>query len=136
MQYKIENDTLSPAPVTYTLPDGRTISNFSSSPELMTACGYTVTEEEAEVWRESHPAPEPPPRTTCTKYELVTALRERFPELLTALREAYKADAELQFWWNTVNDLDRANPDFAAAVKKLGIDAAAIDAIFAAVGEE
>ena len=136
MQYKIENDTLLPAPLNFRTPEGATICNFSSSPELMARYGYTVTEEEAEAWRESHPAPEPPPRTTCTKYELVTALRERFPELLTALREAYATDAELQFFWNTVNDLDRANPDFAAAVKKLGIDAAAIDAIFAAVGEE
>ena len=135
MQYKIENDTLSPAPVTYTLPDGRTISNFSSSPELMTAYGYTVTEEEAEVWREAHPAPEPPPRTTCTKYELVTVLRERFPELLTALREAYKADAELQFFWNSVNDLDRENADFGAICERLKIDAATLDAIFDVISE-
>ena len=135
MQYKIDNGQLIPAPATYTLFDGRTISNFSSSPKLMTAHGYTVTEEEAEVWREAHPAPEPPARTTCTKYELVKALRERFPALLVTLTKAYAADAELQFWWSSVLDLDRNNADFQAAAGRLGITAEQLDAIFAAIGE-
>lgn len=135
MQYKIENDTLIPAPATFTLPDGRTVSNFSSSPELMTAHGFTMTGEEAQEWRGAHPAPEPPPRTTCTRYELISVLRERFPELLTSLREACASDAELQFWWNSVNELDRNNADFAAAAEKLGIDAPTLDAVFAAAGE-
>ena len=135
MQYKIIDDMLIPAPATYTLPDGRTISNFSSSPELMTAHGYTLTEEEAEAWRQAHPAPEPSAPTTCTKYELVRSLRKYFPELLVELQRAYGADDELQFYWNSVNDLDRENPDFAAAVEKLGITEAQLDAIFAAVEE-
>jgi len=135
MQYKIENDILLPAPATYTLPDGRTVSNFSSSPELMTAHGSPLTEAEAEEWRQEHPAPPPPPRTTCTKYELVKALQERFPALLVTLTKAYAADAELQFWWSSVLDLDRNNADFQAAAEKLGIDAATLDAIFAAIGE-
>lgn len=135
MQYKIENETLIPAPRNFRTPEGATICNFSSSPELMSAHGYTMTEAEAEAWRQAHPAPEPPPRTTCTKYELITALREHFPALLAALRQAYAADAELQFYWNTVNDLDRENPDFQAAAEKLGITAEQLDAIFAAVGE-
>lgn len=135
MQYKIIDDMLIPAPATYTLPDGRTISNFSASPELMAAHGYTLTEEEAEEWRQAHPAPPLPPRTTCTKYELVRALRDRFPALLAALRQAYAADPELQFFWNSVNDLDRENADFQAAAEKLGISEATLDAIFAAIGE-
>ena len=135
MQYKIENETLIPAPLNFRTPEGATICNFSSSPELMAAYGYTVTEAEAESWRQAHPAPEPPPRTVCTKYELITALREHFPALLTALRQAYSSDAELQFFWNSVNDLDRNNADFQAAAVKLGIDAATLDAIFAAIGE-
>ena len=136
MQYKIENDTLLPAPATFTLPDGRTVSNFSSSPELMTAHGFTMTEEEAQEWRGAHITYRPPvPRTTCTKYELVTVLRERFPELFEALREQYVIDPELQFWWNTVNDLDRDNADFAAAAEKLGVTSEQLDEIFAAVEE-
>ena len=135
MQYKIENDTLFPAPATLVLPDGRTISNFSSSPELMAAYGYTVTEEEAEAWRQAHPAPKPPARTTCTKYELITALRERFPELLAVLRQAYATDAELQFFWNSVNDLDRNNADFGQICERLKIDAATLDAIFDVISE-
>ena len=135
MQYKIEKNTLIPAPRNYRTPEGRTICNFSSSPELMREYGYTVTEAEAEAWREAHPAPEPPAWTTCTKYELISALREHYPELFEALREQYVIDPELQFWWNTVNDLDRNNADFQAAAEKLGIDAATLDAIFGAIGE-
>ena len=136
MQYRIENDTLLPAPATFTLPDGRTVSNFTSSPELMTAHGFTLTEEEANIWRGAHITYRPPvPRTTCTKYELVTVLRERFPELLAALRQAYAADADLQFWWNSVNELDRDNADFQAAAEKLGVTSEQLDEIFAAVEE-
>ncbi|MBR0422944.1 MAG: hypothetical protein IJI85_10265 [Clostridia bacterium] len=135
MQYKIENETLIPAPVNFRTPEGATICNFSSSPELMAAHGYTLTEEEAEAWRKAHPAPEPPPRTTCTKYELVAALREHFPELLAELRQAYATDAELQFFWNSVNDLDRNNADFGAICERLKIDAATLDAIFDVIPE-
>ena len=136
MQYKIENDTLLPAPLNFRTPEGATICNFSSSPELMARYGYTVTEEEAEVWREAHPAPEPPPRTTCTKYEMVKVLREHFPDLLARLRAAYAADLDLQFWWNSVLDLDRNNYDFQAAVNSLGITGEQLNGIFAKIGEE
>lgn len=133
MQYKIENDELIPAPVNFTTPDGRTICNFNLSPELMDRYGFTVTEAEAEEWRRQHPAPPPPPRTVCTKYELVNCLEQHFPELLALLREAYAASAELQFFWNTVNDLDRENADFQRFAQTLGISEAQIDAIFAAL---
>ena len=135
MQYKLENNRIIPAPLNFRTPEGATICNFSSSPELMTAHGYTVTEEEAEVWREAHPAPEPPPRTTCTKYELVRAFRKYFPDLLVELQRAYSADDELQFYWNTVIDLDRENQDFKTAIDKLGIDGETLDAIFAKIGQ-
>lgn len=136
MQYKIENDELIPAPVNFVTPDGRTICNFNLSPELMTCYGFSVTEAEAEEWRRQHPAPEPPPRTVCTKYELVNTLQAHFPELLAELRQAYAASPELQFFWNTVNDLDRANADFQRFAENLGISEAQIDAIFAAIGEK
>ncbi len=133
MQYKIENDYLISAPVNFITPDGRTICNFNLSPELMNEYGYTVTEVQAEEWRRQHPAPPPPPRTVCTKYELVGVLSKHFPELLAELRQAYAASPELQFYWNTVNDLDRANADFQRFAQTLGISEAQIDAIFAAL---
>ena len=135
MQYKLENDQLLPAPRNFRTPEGATICNFSSSPELMTRYGYTVTEAEAEAWRKAHPAPEPPVRTTCTKYELISVLRDHFPELLAELREAYATDEDLRFFWASVNDLDRENADFQAAAAKLGITSEQLDAIFAAVEE-
>lgn len=133
MQYKIENDELIPAPVNFTTPDGRTICNFNISVELMNQYGFTLTEEQAEAWRRQHPAPPPPARTVCTKYELVETLSKHFPELLARLREAYAASTELQFFWNTVNDLDRSNADFQRLAQTLGISEAQIDAIFAAL---
>jgi len=133
MQYKIENDNLIPAPVNFVTPDGKTICNLNLSPELMNKYGYTVTEKETEEWRRQHPAPPPPARTTCTKYELVSALSAHFPALLAELRQAYAASPELQFFWNTVNDLDRENADFQRFAQSLGITEAQIDAIFAAL---
>ncbi len=135
MQYKIENETLIPAPRNFRTPDGRTICNFPASPELMAAYGYTVTEAEAEAWRQAHPAPPPPPRTVCTKYELISVLRDHFPELFARLRAGYTTSAEIQFYWNTVNDLDRDNGDFINAASVLGVTAEQLDAIFAAVEE-
>lgn len=133
MQYKIIDDQLVPAPVNFVTPDGRTICNFNLSPELMNEYGYTVTEADAEEWRRQHPAPPPPPRTVCTKYELVNVLQAHFPELLAELRQAYAASPELQFYWNTVNDLDRANADFQRFAENLGITSEQLDAIFAAL---
>lgn len=133
MWYKVIDEQLIPAPVNFITPDGRTICNFPASPELMNRYGFTVTEEEAEEWRKAHPAPPPPPRTVCTKYELVETLSKHFPELLARLREAYAASTELQFFWNTVNDLDRSNADFQRFTHSLGISDAEISAIFNAL---
>ena len=132
MQYKIENDTLIPAPVNFRSPDGW-ICNFHLDTEAMNRYGYTVTEAEAEAWRKEHPDPEPPPRTTCTKYELVTCLRTYFPELLASLRTAYANSQDLQFWWNSVLDLDRENDDFQQTVAALGITEEQLDEIFAKI---
>lgn len=76
-----------------------------------------------------------PPRTTCTKYELVTCLQTYFPELLASLRQAYAASSDLQFYWNTVNDLDRSNADFQSFAHSLGVTSEQLDAIFAKIGE-
>ena len=73
-------------------------------------------------------------RTQCTKYELVTCLQNHFPELLTSLRQAYAQSAELQFYWNSVLDLDRNNADFQNLVNSLGVTDAQLDAIFAKIG--
>lgn len=133
MQYKIENDTLIPAPVNFVTPEGKTICNFPASPELMTLYGFTLTEEDAEEWRQQHPAPPPPARTTCTKYELVRCLQTHFPELLARLRKSYSADSDLQFFWNSVLDLDRSNADFQAIVSTLGITSEQLDEIFSKI---
>ena len=130
MQYKLENDQLIPAPVNFLTPDGKWIINFNQSVELMDEYGYAIKEPEAEEWRQQHPAPPPPARTTCTKYELVRCLQTHFPELLTSLRAAYAASPDLQFYWNSVLDLDRSNPDFQAITDTLGITSEQLNAIF------
>ena len=100
----------------------------------MTAYGWRDwTEEEVAAWKAEHPDPEPPARTTCTKYELVTCLRTYFPDLLTSLRAAYAESPDLQFWWNSVLDLDRENADFQQTVSALGITEAQLDEIFAKI---
>ena len=50
--------------------------------------------------------------TTCTKYEFVNALKRLDPSYYDRLLLAYSDSAELQFFWNTVNELDRTNEDF------------------------
>ena len=132
MQYKIDNDTLIPAPLNFRTPDGRWIMNFNLSPELMTEYGFTMKEEDAEAWREQHPEPEPV-RTQCTKYELVTCLHTHFPELLESLRQAYAQSPDLQFYWNSVLDLDRNNADFLNLAQTLGVTPEQLDAIFAKI---
>ena len=131
MQYKLENEQLIPAPANFRTPDGKWICCFNQSVELMDEYGYAIKEPEAEEWRKAHPAPPPPPRTQCTKYELVTCLQTHFPELLARLREAYTTNQSLQFFWNSVLNLDRENSDFQAIADKLGITESELDEIFA-----
>jgi hypothetical protein len=72
-------------------------------------------------------------RTQCTKYELVQCLQNHFPELLASLRQAYAQSSDLQFYWNSVLDLDRNNADFQSLVQKLGVTSEQLDAIFAKI---
>ena len=108
MQYKIENDTLVPAPVNFTTPDGRTICNFNLSVELMNRYGFTVTEEEAEEWRKAHPAPPPPERTVFSKLAIRRAMRslgiEAKLDALLAASAVFRAD------WTDAQEIDLADP--------------------------
>ena len=74
-----------------------------------------------------------PASRTCTKYELIACLNEHYPSLLASLKEAYAADPDLQFYWNTVIQLDRDNDDFKAAVDKLGVTEEQLDDIFSKI---
>ena len=130
MQYRIENDKLIAAPAVFRTPEGKWIINFNQSPKLMDEYGYAIKEPEAEEWRREHPAPPPPPRSQCTKYELVRCLQTHFPDLLARLREAYASNQNLQFFWNSVLNLDRENVDFQSIVATLGITESELDEIF------
>jgi hypothetical protein len=72
---------------------------------------------------------------TCTKYELVNALKALDPALLERVRAAYASDADLQFFWNTVQELSRDNEDFARLAASLGATGEQLDALFAKVKE-
>ena len=74
-----------------------------------------------------------PASRTCTKYELIACLNEHYPSLLASLKEAYAADTDLQFYWNTVIQLDRDNDDFKSAVAKLGVTEEQLDDIFSKI---
>ena len=133
MWLKEQDNQLIPAPVNFRTETGW-IMNFYKNPEAMTAHGWRDwTREEYDEWHRAHPAPVVP-RTQCTKYELVTCLQTHFPELRASLRQAYAQSAELQFYWNSVLDLDRNNADFQSLVNSLGVTAEQLDAIFAKIG--
>ena len=132
MWLKEENGRLIPPPVNYRTADGW-IMNFYKNAEAMTAHGWREwTREEYDEWYREHPAPFIP-RTQCTKYELVTCLQTHFPELLASLRQAYAQSPDLQFYWNSVLDLDRNNADFLNLAQTLGVSDAQLDAIFAKI---
>lgn len=93
------------------------------------------SQEAASRWREvDAPAEgrEPLP-TTCTKYEFVNALKAL--DLYDTLYAAYAQSPELQFYWSTVQELDRDNGDFQRFASVLGADDAQLDALFAAIAE-
>jgi hypothetical protein len=73
--------------------------------------------------------------TTCTKYELVTALQTLAPELLGTLRSAYAQSSELQFYWSSVQELDRNNADFARLAQAVGATDAQLNEIFIAIAK-
>ena len=132
MWLKEEGNRLIPPPVNYRTETGW-IMNFYKDTEAMTAHGWRDwTREEYDAWHRAHPAPVIP-RTQCTKYELVKCLQENFPELLDSLRTAYAQSADLQFYWNSVLDLDRNNVDFQHLAETLGVTSEQLDEIFAKI---
>ena len=132
MWLKEENNRLIPPPINYRTETGW-IMNFYKNPEAMIAHGWRDwTREEYDEWYRQHPAPVIP-RTQCTKYELVTCLQKHFPELLQMLKDNYAVTPNLQFYWNSVLDLDRNNADFQAMTQSLGVTAEQLDAIFAKI---
>lgn len=74
-----------------------------------------------------------PPRK-CTKYEFVMALKRIDMPLYQTLYGAYQQNPELQFMWNTVNELDRDNEDFIGMTGSLQISEEKLDALFHAIG--
>lgn len=99
-----------------------------------------VTVDDSTVMVESYhyedvPTDVSPVRTVCTKYQLVCVLRERHSELLDRLRSAYAESCDLQFFWNTVQDLDRTNDDFRSAQESIGITDDEVSEIFSEVDE-
>lgn len=132
MWLKEENGRLIPPPVNYRTETGW-IMNFYKNPEAMTAAGWREwTREEYDAWYQAHPEPVIP-RTQCTKYELVTCLQKYFPKLLQTLKDNYAVTPNLQFYWNSVLDLDRSNADFVNLAQTLGVTAEQLDAIFAKI---
>ena len=132
MWLKEENNKLIPPPVNYRTPTGW-IMNFYKSPEQMQKYGWRDwTREEYDAWHQAHPDPVTP-RTTCTKYELVTCLQNHFPELLQMLKDNYAVTPNLQFYWNSVLDLDRNNVDFVNLAQSLGVTSEQLDEIFAKI---
>ena len=133
MWLKEENNRLVPPPVNYLTETGW-IMNFYKNPEAMTAHGWRDwTREEYDAWYREHPEPVIP-RTQCPKYELVKCLQEHFPELLETLKINYQVNPDLQFYWNSVIELDRANSDFQQLAERLEVTSEQLDAIFAKIG--
>ena len=132
MWLKEENGRLIPPPVNYQTTDGW-IMNFYKDAEAMFRYGWRDwEEEEAAQWMLEHPEPVIP-RTQCTKYELVTCLQKYFPELLQSLMDNYAVNPNLQFYWNSVLDLDRNNADFVNLAQSFGVTSEQLDAIFAKI---
>lgn len=132
MWLKEEGNRLIQPPVNYQTEAGW-IMNFYKNPEAMTAHGWReFTREEFDAWYREHPEPVIP-RTKCTKYELVTCLQKHFPELLETLKINYQVNPNLQFYWNSVIELDRANSDFQQLAERLDVTSEQLDAIFAKI---
>ena len=70
------------------------------------------------------------PVRKCTRYDFVKALKAYDMSLYERLFTAYQQSSELQFLWNTVNELDRDNADFIAMTAQLGIGNDILDDLF------
>lgn len=71
--------------------------------------------------------------TVCTRYEFINALQEL--GLYDRLFAAWQDSPELQFYWGSVNNLDRADANFRRLAEQLGADDAQLDSIFRKVKE-
>lgn len=74
--------------------------------------------------------PDPAPRTTCTKYEFINALKAVDNSLFEQLRTLYSTNSDLQFYWNTIIELDRNNEDFQTFADYAGVTSGQLDEIF------
>ena len=112
-----------------------TLERFDTLPSLWhNTSPFTEGAARSHGWVKCYERVEDEPASrTCTKYELIACLTEHYPSLLATLKEAYAADANLQFFWNTVIQLDRDNGDFKAAVAKLGVTEEQLDDIFSKI---
>lgn len=120
MQYRIENNTLVPAPLNYRTESGW-IMNFNLSPELMNQYDFTMTEEEAEEWRKEHPEPEPPERTIYSKLAIRRAMRELGIE--AKLDALLNASAQFRADWTDAQEIDLSDPVLLAALQSGSITA-------------
>ena len=68
--------------------------------------------------------------TVCTKYQLVSVIKEQYPELYTKLYDAYCSNEQLKFYWNTVQELNMENEDFKNFVSTLEIPMELVEEIF------
>ena len=74
------------------------------------------------------------PPKVCTKYEFVNALQKIDSQLYAALYNAYQENAQLQFMWNTVNELNRENSDFIRISQSLNVSNEVLYDVFHLIG--
>lgn len=71
--------------------------------------------------------------TICTRYEFINALQEL--GLYDQLFAAWQASPELQFYWGSVNNLDRADANFQRLAATLNASEEQLDSIFRKIKE-
>ena len=112
----------------YLDPDGK---RYDSLPHKWNNAS-PITEEYAlsHGWTKHTETIPEPSVITVTKYSLLVCLRANHAELYDTLKAAYDASADLRFFWNSVNELNRLNEDFINAYTSLGLTAEQVEAIF------
>lgn len=94
------------------------------------------SQEDASRWTEiDAPEEESSLPTVCTKYEFVKALEIVDSQSLQQLRSLYAQSPELQFYWNTVQVLDRNNSDFQRFAAIMNATTQQLDDIFRQIEE-
>lgn len=125
MRLKEVEGKLVPPPIVYKTPDGSTIFNMASSPELCDQYGWREwTDEEVEEWKRQHPEPEPPPppeQTVFSKLAIRRAMRtleiETKLDAILAGSDTFRAD------WTDAQEIDLADPVLADALAAGGLTA-------------